>query len=261
MGLHAAWHLLYGPLAWLFDPITRYVSGGHWQAWGRISLAYLPRGRVLELAHGPGHLLVALRRAGYRPVGIDRSPPMGRLAGQRLRGAGLLVPLVRARAQVLPFRKGSFDAVVAAFPTDYIFDPDTLREVARVTSADGRLVIVAGAQRRGAQPDRHFLDWLEREIGTSHPRHDGAASAFAQAGLRARIECPRVDGTMVILIVAEKVSSALVDVPSLTDADLEELTQLQPALTFGERHGAAAPHARALAPIGDLASSTDLRAR
>lgn len=229
MGLHAAWHWLYGPLAWFFEPVTHCVSGGHWHAWGRASLAYLPRGRVLELAHGPGHLLVALKRAGYRPVGIDRSPPMGRQARRQLRRAGLRVPLVRAKAQILPFRTASFDAVVAAFPTDYIFDPDTLRDVARVTTEEGRLVIVAGAQRRDTKPSRHFLDWLANRIGESPSQHDGAASVFAQAGLRARIECPRVDGTTVILIVAEKVPAVPLDIPVLTDADLEELAHLEPA--------------------------------
>ena len=48
MGLHAAWQWLYGPFAWLFDPVTHYISRGHWQAWGRTSLAYLPHPRVLD---------------------------------------------------------------------------------------------------------------------------------------------------------------------------------------------------------------------
>ena len=89
---------------------------------------------MLELAHGPGHLLIALKTAGYQPIGIDLSPRMGRQAARRLRCARLDVPLVRCRAQALPFRSNSFDDAVATFPTNYILDLNTLREVARVTS-------------------------------------------------------------------------------------------------------------------------------
>jgi ubiquinone/menaquinone biosynthesis C-methylase UbiE len=90
--------------------------------------------RILELAHGPGHLLAALKQAGYEPVGIDLSPRMGRQAARRLRRAGLDAPLVRCRAEALPFRSGVFDAAVATFPTNFILDPLTLRDIARVTN-------------------------------------------------------------------------------------------------------------------------------
>lgn len=50
--------------------------------------------------------------------------------------------------------------------------------------------------------------------------------------MRARIECRNVDGTTVILILAEKVPA---DVVSVTDADIEELARLESALTVGGR--------------------------
>lgn len=170
-------------------------------AWGQTSMSYLQGGRVLELAHGPGHLLISLKRSGYQPFGIDLSSSMGRQAAKRLRRAGCEVPLVRCQAQSLPFRSGSFDDVVATFPTDYILDPSTITEVARVTSRRGRLVIVAGGQKDGDKPNPHFLDWLSKITGRTGPSSD---SAFQRAGMSVHFEWQPVEGGLAILIIAEK---------------------------------------------------------
>lgn len=170
-------------------------------AWGQTSMSYLQGGRVLELAHGPGHLLLSLKRAGYQSFAIDLSPSMGKQAARRLRQAGYEVPLVRCRAQSLPFRSGSFDDVIATFPTDYILDPSTISEVARVTSARGRLIIVAGGQKDGDKPNPHFLDWLSKKTGRTGPSPD---SAFQRAGLSAHLEWQPVESGLAILIIADK---------------------------------------------------------
>ncbi|MGE5842035.1 MAG: class I SAM-dependent methyltransferase, partial [Deltaproteobacteria bacterium] len=167
----------------------------------RTSMSYLQGGRVLELAHGPGHLLISLKRSGYQPFGIDLSPTMGRQAARRLRRAGCEVPLVRCQAQSLPFRSGSFDDVIATFPTDYILDPSTISEVARVTSGRGRLIIVAGGQKDSDKPNPHFLDWLSKITGRTGPSSD---SAFQRAGMPVRFEWQPVEGGLAILIIAEK---------------------------------------------------------
>ena len=71
---------LYTHFAWLYDAVAHVVSLGEWQAWGRAVIPFLgpaaPQGtplRLLELAHGPGHLHLTLRQAGYHVVGIDLS--------------------------------------------------------------------------------------------------------------------------------------------------------------------------------------------
>jgi len=173
-------------------------------AWGRTSMSYLQGGRVLELAHGPGHLLISLKRSGYQPFGIDLSPSMGKQAAKRLRRAGCEVPLVRCQAQFLPFRSGSFDDVIATFPTDYILDPSTLSEVARVTSGRGRLIIVAGGQKDSDKPNPHFLDWLSKITGKTEASSD---SAFQKAGMPVRFEWQPVEGGLAILIIAEKMDA------------------------------------------------------
>jgi ubiquinone/menaquinone biosynthesis C-methylase UbiE len=201
MNFHFAWRLLYRRFAFLFDLATGFVSGGRWMAWGRTSISYLQGDRVLELAHGPGHLLISLKRSGYQPFGIDLSPSMGKQAAKRLRRAGCEVPLVRCRAQSLPFRSGSFDDAIATFPTDYILDPSSISEVARVMSGRGRLIIVAGGQKDSDQPNPHFLDWLSKITGRTDPSSD---SAFQKAGLSVHFEWQPVEGGLAILIIAEK---------------------------------------------------------
>lgn len=157
--------LLYNQFAWAYDLVAWLVSFGHWNRWGQAALSHLRGQRVLELAHGPGHLLVAMQRGGWQPLGLDLSPAMGRLAKARLRRSGLAVPLVRARAQALPFRAGAFDSAVSAFPTEFILDPATLDEVARVLGEEGRLVIVPGVSFDSRGWPYRFLKWLYRVTG------------------------------------------------------------------------------------------------
>ncbi len=123
---------LYNELACTYDLVAWVVSLGQWRAWGRTAIPHLPGKRVLELGHGPGHLLVAMAERGLTPVGLDLSPHMGRLAQRRLRRAQSSIPLVRAQTQDLPFSAGCFDSAVATFPTEFILNLATLREVARV---------------------------------------------------------------------------------------------------------------------------------
>jgi ubiquinone/menaquinone biosynthesis C-methylase UbiE len=228
MRLHSAWHLLYDRLAWMFDFVSDWVSDGKWRAWGRCSLSHLRQGRVLELAHGPGHLLLALERAGRRPVGIDRSAQMGGQAARRLRRAGVAAALVRCDAQALPFRTGSFDEVVATFPTDEILNFRTIDEVARVTSARGRLVVVAGAQLDGDRPDPHFRHWLSTMAGEEGAWPARQESLFERAGFRARVECCSVDSSTVFLVVADKVGEAVAALAAEVERDLRHTARPAP---------------------------------
>jgi ubiquinone/menaquinone biosynthesis C-methylase UbiE len=204
MSFHFAWRLLYDRLPFMFDFASDRVSAGRWKRWGRTCISYLKGRQVVELGHGPGYLLIELKRAGYQPTGIDLSRAMGRLAARRLRRAGVELPLVRCRAQALPFRANSFDAAVATFPTDDLLKLNTLQEVARVIPQGGRLAMVVGAQREGSQPNQCFIDWLKGFIGENGKERDRPSSVFPRAGFRSRIEYQFVEGSPVILLIAEK---------------------------------------------------------
>lgn len=202
--LRLFFRLLYNEFAWGYDLVAWLVSLGHWKAWGRTALHYVSGTQILELGHGPGYLLVALQRRGYDPVGLDLSVNMGRHARRRLDRTGRSVPLVRARAQALPFRDGCFDTVVATFPTSFIIDPRTLREATRTVGAKGRLVVALGAHFEGEGLIPSSLNWLYRVTGQDEPSPNVFEPWMEKVGLSPRIVRERVGQTTVLLIVAEK---------------------------------------------------------
>jgi ubiquinone/menaquinone biosynthesis C-methylase UbiE len=208
-----SFHLLYHQLAFTYDGVAWLVSLGQWQAWGRTALAYVRGPRVLELGHGPGHLLIALDRSGCQPIGLDLSPEMIRLARQNVRRAGIHVPQVRCRVQALPFRSGVFDSVVSTFPTDYIAELTTLREVRRVTNDRGRFVVVFGAQLTGREPSKLIIEWLYRLTGQRAAPLDEEESIFDRVGMPARIEPKTIGASTVTLLVADKSPSEAARLP------------------------------------------------
>ncbi len=202
--LRLFFRLLYNEFAWSYDLVAWLVSLGQWKAWGRTPLAHVRGERVLELGHGPGHLLVALAQRGLTAVGLDLSPSMARQAKRRLRQFDVAVPLVQARAQVLPFREGVFDGVVATFPTDFIVHPQTLHEVKRVLGAHGQLIVTLAVRFTGDGPISCFLAWLYRVTGQNQLSPDAFIRWLKQAGLSSRVVWEEVNHATMMLIIAEK---------------------------------------------------------
>lgn len=206
--------LLYNELAWSYDAVSWLVSLGQWRAWQQAGLAFLPPpttgGRVLELAHGPGHLLLALHAAGYKPVGVDLSPFMGRQAQRRLRRAHLDVPLIRAATQALPFTAGAFDGALATFPAAFMLQPETATQIWRLLRPGGRLVIVPQAQFTGRGPWVRLLEWLYAITGqrmgvAEEALAIGPWGSLAQAGFHLRQETVFLPRSRVLVVIAEKI--------------------------------------------------------
>jgi ubiquinone/menaquinone biosynthesis C-methylase UbiE len=197
--------LLYNEFAWTYDLVAWVVSLGQWKAWGRTAIPHLRGERVLELAHGPGHLLVAMAERGLAPVGLDLSPTMSRLARRRLTKDGsLTVPLVRARAQALPFRDGCFDSAVATFPAEFIMARDTLREAARVLAPGGRWVIVPGATLSGRDPLSRFIWWLYRITGQGDVLIGRGKALLERAGFSVGVTREEARRSQVLVVTADK---------------------------------------------------------
>lgn len=189
-----AFRLLYNELAWTYDAVSWLVSLGDWRQWQRAALPYVRGSHVLELAHGPGHVLLALRAAGYRTVGLDLSPYMGRQAQRRLRRAGREAPLLRGRAEALPLPEAYFDTVLSTFPTEFIVAPETLAAVHRVLKHDGRFVFVPEGHFTGRDPLVRFLEWLYAITGQrSGDFALDEAQRWPAADLRALLEARFTD--------------------------------------------------------------------
>ena len=144
--------LLYHPFAFTYDLVAATVSFGRWRDWILEVIPFIAGTRVLELGHGPGHLQRVLLSQGLIAVGLDESPQMGRLAKRNTDGSARLT---RGLAQALPFASGSFDTIIATFPTEYFVDPSTLEEVKRCLDNGGRFVVLPAAM-----PRNPFLSWL-----------------------------------------------------------------------------------------------------
>lgn len=221
-GLRGAWYrlvalslnLLYDRFAWAYDAVSWTVSLGRWRAWQQTCLQFLPpEGSVLELASGPGHLLVALRQARLSAFGLDISRGMLRLARRRLHKHHLPLALCQGHAAVLPFASGSFDALVVTFPTAIIYEAVTNREIARVLKPLGTLVIVEQAWFPSHRPTHRVLEWLYRITGQRGPAPDLTAILW-RAGLLVERLTVAVQGTVVGLIIAQKLPPPHATTPS-----------------------------------------------
>jgi ubiquinone/menaquinone biosynthesis C-methylase UbiE len=148
----AFFRLLYHPFAFTYDLVAAAVSFNQWKNWIFSILPLIEGTHTLELGHGPGHLQRILLNQGLVTFAIDESAQMGKLAKRRL---GDSHNLIRALAQQIPFADESFNSVIATFPTEYIFDGQTLSGIKRVLRKDGKLIVLLAAW-----PKSRILAWL-----------------------------------------------------------------------------------------------------
>jgi demethylmenaquinone methyltransferase/2-methoxy-6-polyprenyl-1,4-benzoquinol methylase len=95
-----------------------------------------PGRRLTDVGGGTGNYALALRREGWDPVVVDRSPEM--LARAAAKG----LETVEADAQALPFEDESFDALTMISMLHHVEDRGVaLAEARRVLRIGGRLVL------------------------------------------------------------------------------------------------------------------------
>jgi ubiquinone/menaquinone biosynthesis C-methylase UbiE len=129
--------------------------------------------RVLDVGTGTGVAAEEAGRAGARAVGIDRSVGM-LTVGRRARPD---LELLAAEAIDLPFRDGTFDAVVGNFVLAHFTKVETaLFDVRRVLRPAGRLGFTAWSD---GQQDAYQEAWLE-QVESVVPR-EMLAPAYAAA--------------------------------------------------------------------------------
>ena len=152
-----------GPVAMLYEKVaTSGLSGFYRQVASEITSA-LPRGRVLDVGTGPGHLLAEIARLNpdLELVGLDLSRRMLKIAREVVerhagasprvatasqtraipatRGSSPSIQLIRADVQDLPFPDADFDLVVSTLSLHHWHDPPRgIRECLRVTAPGGK---------------------------------------------------------------------------------------------------------------------------
>ncbi len=151
---------LYHRFAWAYDFTAWLVSFGTWSDWRRDALNYLGSGRVLEFGFGTGVLMSEMTNLGYKAYGLEPSPQMIKVAKQKAKVKGITLKIVQGKAEKLPFPKASFDNLISTFPSKYIYQDETMKNMERVLTSDGRVVITGiGVEFRSGL--RNFLTgWL-----------------------------------------------------------------------------------------------------
>ena len=218
-------YLLYHPFAFAYDLVAATVSLGRWKDWVSSVVPFIEGNRILEIGHGPGHLQRLLLSRNLIAVGIDESAPMGRLARRNLtrflaRSANIGEPngqptdytqinLARALGQYLPFATHSFDTVIATFPAEYIFAPQTLEEAHRVLADDGQLVILPGATIMGRGIMDRIMALIFHITGESIPNlaqilKQRYEKRFSETGFHVQFHELDIKSSLVFIVLATK---------------------------------------------------------
>jgi len=203
-------HHFYHSLAWSYDFVAAVVSIGRWNSWIRTVLPFVRGKNILEIGPGPGHLQRLLREQNYCSIGLDESPQMIRLAKRRLEKANhQTAKLVRGLAQTLPFPEAEFDSVISTFPSDYIFDPNTLSGIHRVLRRDGRFILMPAAWIVGRKLWDKAAAWLFRVTGEAPNNirevvETRAVQPLKQAGFNVEVRELEIQASTVMIILAIK---------------------------------------------------------
>jgi SAM-dependent methyltransferase len=130
------------------DYVEAYFEGGMgWVLrerlrWVRAVLPKTPVDSILEIGYGSGVFMYTLASHARALHGIDIHPHGGAVR-DRLRDNAIDLSAARGSGMSLPYRDGSFDAVVIVSALEFMDDPGAcLAESLRVTRAGGRVVTV-----------------------------------------------------------------------------------------------------------------------
>jgi ubiquinone/menaquinone biosynthesis C-methylase UbiE len=173
--------------------------------------------RILELGHGPGHLQLALLAKGCQVFGLDESRQMGLLAVKRMKKGSLSFGLVNGYAQFAPFASGSFDQVLATFPSEYIYAPHTAQEIYRLLVPGGSAVILPIAWITSSHWIYRLAAWLFRTTGQAPANKDSLplvefTSPYEEAGFEVVVKDIILETSQLVILQAFKpVNSTLLN--------------------------------------------------
>lgn len=132
-----------------------YKRGAHWEK-GHLSqvkkfIKYLKKGaKILEIGCGSGRDSIFLAKKGFDVVGIDISAEAIKKAKAKSKGYSNL-SLIRGRAEHLPFKTSSFDAVYSIWTLQFCPLKQAAKEIYRVLKKGGiaYLAFILSTERDG----------------------------------------------------------------------------------------------------------------
>jgi len=127
----------------------------------------------------------------------------------RLQKLGFASKLVSGFAQALPFEEGTFQTVVATFPSEYIVDPRTLFEIERVLEPGGQVIILALAWITGEKWLERAAGGLFRVTGQSPEWEDRFLEPVRDAGFLAHVDWVDLETSRLAIIVGQKLAKKL----------------------------------------------------
>lgn len=163
-------------------------GGRYLDAIRRLALSLLAPQRgewVMDLGCGRGELSCAIAEAGARSIGVDFSRDALAMARETAGRLGRQLLLVRCRAEALPFRPGSIDAILATDIVEHLPDPDlrrSVREVHDTLKPGGRFIVHTAPTLEFMAVGQHLkrlLQWLGRKPVAARLT---LASELAEAG-------------------------------------------------------------------------------
>jgi demethylmenaquinone methyltransferase/2-methoxy-6-polyprenyl-1,4-benzoquinol methylase len=142
---------LFDAIAHRYDFLNHLLSVGLDRRWRSAAVRLVLEGspeRVLDVATGTGDIALECERNGSAlVVGLDLARGMLSRAREKAVGRSSPIALVQGRAEALPFRDGTFDAVVVAFGIRNFEALEVgIRELHRVLRTGGRLVVLEFSQ-------------------------------------------------------------------------------------------------------------------
>jgi SAM-dependent methyltransferase len=204
--LHALFRTLYGSAARIYEPLTRIVFVGEWRRWQETALDGLaPESAIVELGCGPGNFGAAMSGRFGKWIGLDISQEMIRVAANHTTTPTLF--FLRSDAGAMPLVSGAADAVLATFPSNYIYEPGVLDEIRRVLKPEGRFVVVMTGELDPVGPRRRFTRAITRVLQGDQGAAIDVASLPGFEGMAGHYEWRATDFGRALVFTGQPVST------------------------------------------------------
>ena len=155
---------------------------------------------MLEIGFGPGHLQAAISQKNILAFGLDESIQMVNITRHRLVDLGQIPHLVRGDAHTLPFANESFQQVVMTFPAEFLLQESTFKEIHRVLTNGGTVIILPLAWITGRNPLERAFAWLNHITGEAPEWNESSLEPFKDLGFITAWEMINLQSSKLLII-------------------------------------------------------------